>query len=445
MLTRYARSPLITLWSDVQRYSRMLNVELTVCREMERAGLVPQHTTGRLQHLKYRCEFSKHRDRLAELEAQTQHETVAFLMYLEEQLGPDARFLHFGMTSSDLQDTVLATQLVDAADAIIDAIVIELLPALGVSARKWASVVCIGRTHGMHAEPTTVGVFFAGCFAEIRRAVVRIEAAKKSIAVGKISGAVGTYSNGGITPAIEKAVLESLRLVPETVSTQVVARDRHAEFMSALAILASSIERLAVNLRHLQRSEVGELSEAFVAGQKGSSAMPHKKNPITAENLCGLARLVRGQAQVALENIALWHDRDLSHSSVERVILPDVTSMCDFMVGRAAKLITHLGINTERVNANLQASGGLWASERVMLELIKTGMARKDAHMLVQQCTARFTSASGLHSFLAQLQDDKEIWERLSQPTRTELVRNVISESSVLSHVNEIIDRALSS
>jgi adenylosuccinate lyase len=379
MIPRYSRPELAALWDDRYRFELWLEIELAVCRAMERAGTVPEGTsarihgaaTGRLDPM-----------RILEIEATTRHDVIAFLTHVEELAGEPARWLHLGMTSSDVLDSALAIQTGRALDRILDAIA-RLLAALAARAREHARTPMIGRSHGIHAEPITAGLTFARWYAEVARAAERLAHAAHTIAVGKIAGAVGVYGN--LDPQIEVEALGELGLAPETVATQIVARDRHAEVLCALALLGTAIEQIALGVRHWQRTEVGEAEEGFGAGQKGSSAMPHKKNPILSENLCGLARLLRSYAQAGLDNVALWHERDISHSSVERVVMPDATVLADFMAARATSLIDGLVVHPSRMRANLDRTGGLYFSEAVLLALVRTGLARQDAYAMVQR------------------------------------------------------------
>jgi adenylosuccinate lyase len=386
MIARYTRPELAALWSDDRRLELFLQIELCACAALEGApgSPIPAGVSERLRAAA-RAGGPLSATRISELEQRTQHELLAFLTHVEERLGPEARFLHFGLTSSDVLDSALAIQLRDATDLILGGLRDALLPALREQAEAHKDTPMIGRTHGIHAEPVTAGLLFLSAYAELQRAKDRIERARAEVAVGKLSGAVGVYGSGQMSPAVEAAALAALGLGVEPVATQVVARDRHAALFLALALLAAAIERLAINLRHMQRSEVGEVQEAFAAGQKGSSAMPHKKNPISAENLCGLSRLCRAQAHAALEDIALWHERDISHSSVERVIAPDVTTLADYMVQRAARLVRGLVIKKGRMAHNLALAGELHGSEKVMLELVQSGLSRQTAYEIVQR------------------------------------------------------------
>jgi adenylosuccinate lyase len=403
MIDRYSRDVMRALWSDRGRYERWLEVELAVCEAMEGQGEVPAGTAARL-----RGAIRIDPARILEIEARPRHDVIAFLTHLEEQAGEETRWLHLGLTSSDVLDTAFALQLRAAARMILEGID-RLREALERRAHEHRRTPMIGRTHGMHAEPTVVGLVFAGFHAELGRQRARIERALEAVSVGKIAGAVGVYGN--VSPEVEEAALRALGLAPETCATQVVARDRHAELFCALAQLASSLERIALQVRHWQRSEVGEASEPFGRGQKGSSAMPHKKNPILAENLCGLARLVRSTVGPALEDVPLWHERDISHSSVERVIAPDATALCDFMLERLTGIISGLVVNRERVAANLAASRGLTFSESVMLGLVRTGLPRQRAYELVQRAALRALDGEGELARL--LAADPEVSARL--------------------------------
>ena len=353
MIPRYTRKELVELWSDGHRYETWLRVELAACAEMEKAGTVPAGTTAAVRA---KAAGTLDPARILEHEERTRHDVIAFLTHVEELAGEPARWLHLGMTSSDVLDASFAIQLVEAADQILAGV--DLLRR----ADEHRATVAIGRSHGIHAEPITAGLVFAGWYAELGRAKAALVSARQEVAVGKIAGAVGTYAN--LEPAVEQAALASLGLRPEVVPTQVVARDRHAAFFLALARLGTAVERLAVTVRHWQRTEVGEATEAFGKGQKGSSAMPHKKNPILSENLCGIARLLRSYANAAMEDVALWHERDISHSSVERVIGPDATGLADFMVRRAAGLVDGLVVNAARMRENLDQARGSTSARR---------------------------------------------------------------------------------
>jgi adenylosuccinate lyase len=431
MIARYTRKPLAELWSDQHRYDIWLRIELAACQAMESAGSVPRGTAAAVRA---RAEGKLDPARILEHEERTRHDVIAFLTHVEELAGEPARWLHLGMTSSDVLDAALAIQLDEAAHEILEGIRL-LRAACARRAREHRATPMIGRSHGIHAEPITAGLVFAGFYAELGRAARALSRARTEIRVGKIAGAVGTYAN--LDPALEIAALETLGLVRETVPTQIVSRDRHAAYFQSVARLGTAIERIAVTVRHWQRSEVGEAMEAFGKGQKGSSAMPHKKNPILSENLCGLARLLRGYQQAALEDVALWHERDISHSSVERVIGPDATGLADFMVRRAVGLIDGLVVNPERMRRNLELTGGLFFSEAVLLELVRKGMGRQAAYELVQRNALR--SVAGEGSFRVLLGSDLEIAARLT-PGEIDRAFNLDHH---LRHADAVIDRAL--
>jgi adenylosuccinate lyase len=411
MIDRYTRPALARIWSDARRYETWLQVELAVCEAMEAAGQVPAGTAA---DVRAKTVGKLEVRRILEHEERTRHDVIAFLSHVEELAGENARWLHLGMTSSDVLDAAFALQLREAADEIL-AGVDQLRAALAAKAQAHRETVMIGRSHGIHAEPIVAGLVFAGSYSEVGRARRGLAAARDEISVGKIAGAVGTYAN--LSPELEARALGSLGLRPEVVPTQIVARDRHAAYFVALARLGTAVERMATTVRHWQRTELSEAQEAFGKGQKGSSAMPHKKNPILSENLCGLARLLRGYASSALENVALWHERDISHSSVERMIGPDATAIADFMVRRAAGLIEGLVVYPERMQRNLDYTGGLYFSEGVMLALVRTGLPRQTAYEMVQRHALAASAELGTGtppSFRARLRADPEIAGRLA-------------------------------
>ena len=384
---------------------------------MEDAGLVPAGIAGKIRAK----QLQLNGDRIDEIERTVKHDVIAFLTHVEELAGLDARWLHRGMTSSDVLDTALAIQLRDAADLLLVRTE-RLLNALAKRAREQVKTPMIGRSHGIFAEPITFGLALAGHHAEIARGKTRLMTARAEIAVGKIAGAVGTYAH--LAPDIEAKALARLGLTAETVATQIVARDRHAAYFSALALMAAGIERLATNVRHWQRSEVGEAEEAFTVGQKGSSAMPHKRNPILSENLCGLSRVVRAAVVPALEDIALWHERDISHSSVQRMIAPDATATLGFMLDRSASLVEGLVIYPANLKKNLDRAGELYFSEAVLLALVAAGMPRQRAYVLVQRNAMRAWKGDG--TFRANLEADPDVVQKL--PNR-EIARSSISST----------------
>jgi adenylosuccinate lyase len=390
MIPRYAREPMTAIWSPETKYRIWFEIEAHAADAMAELGVIPKQAARIIWEKGRNAKFDP--ERIDAIEREVKHDVIAFLTHLAEFVGPEARFVHQGMTSSDVLDTTFAVQLSRAADILIGD-VDALLAALKRRAFEHKFTPTIGRSHGIHAEPTTFGVKLAGFYAEFSRARARLVAARSEIATAAISGAVGTFAN--VSPAVEAHVAKQMGLTIEPISTQVIPRDRHAMFFSTLAVVASSLERLATEIRHLQRSEVMEVEEYFSAGQKGSSAMPHKRNPVLSENLCGLARMVRAYAAPALENVALWHERDISHSSAERFIGPDATITLDFALGRAASLIERLVVYPERMLANLERTGGLVHSGRVLLALTQKGMAREDAYGVVQENAMRCWRGEG--------------------------------------------------
>ncbi|HEX5280357.1 MAG TPA: adenylosuccinate lyase [Micropepsaceae bacterium] len=390
MIPRYARPEMTAIWSAESKYRIWFEIEAHAADALAELGIIPKSAARMIWEKGRNAEFDI--ERIDTIERDVKHDVIAFLTHLAEIVGPEARFVHQGMTSSDVLDTTLAVQLSRAADILI-ADIDALRAALKRRAFEHKHTPTIGRSHGIHAEPTTFGLKLAGYYAEFSRGRERLLAARKEIAVAAVSGAVGTYAN--VDPAIEAHVARAMGLEAETVSTQIIPRDRHAMFFATLAVIASSIERLATEIRHLQRSEVMEAEEYFSEKQKGSSAMPHKRNPVLSENLCGLARMVRSYAMPALEDVALWHERDISHSSVERYIGPDATITLDFALMRAANLVEKLVVYPERMKANLDRTAGLVSSGRVLLALTQKGMAREDAYRLVQEHAMRAWRGEG--------------------------------------------------
>ncbi len=394
MIPRYSRPAMAAIWEPAQRFQIWLEIEAHACDAQAALGVIPADA-ARAVWERGRFEIA----RIDAIEAETRHDVIAFLTNLAEHVGPEARFVHQGMTSSDVLDTCLAVQLCRSADLLLTD-VDALLAALKRRALEHKDTPCIGRSHGIHAEPITFGLKLASHYAEWRRNRARLQAARAEVATCAISGAVGTFAN--IDPAVERHVAGKLGLAIEPISTQVIPRDRHAMFFATLGVLASSLERLAVEIRHLQRTEVREAEEYFAPGQKGSSAMPHKRNPILSENLTGLARMVRAAVIPALENVALWHERDISHSSVERFIGPDATITLDFALARLADIIERLVVYPDAMAANLDRLKGLVHSERVLLALTQAGMSREDAYRAVQRCAmAVWAGQSGFRDALA--------------------------------------------
>ena len=377
MIERYTRPEMGSIWTLENRYKSWLDVEIAVCKAWAEKGRIPEEA---LQNIIDKAEIEA--DRILAIEEITRHDIIAFLTALEEKIGPDARFIHLGCTSSDIVDTAGSLLLVQAGKIILKDIDAVLETIKGM-AMKYKGVLCMGRSHGVHAEPISFGLKMTGFYAEFARHKKRLEDAIEDIRVGKISGAVGTYTI--VTPEVEEIALTHLGLKVDPHSTQIVQRDRYSHFFTTLAILGGGIERLCVELRHLQRTEVLEAEEGFAKGQKGSSAMPHKKNPISAENLCGLSRLLRSNAMAALENQALWHERDISHSSVERVIMPDSTILADYALNRLNRLLANLTVHPENMERNMNASFGLYFSQRVLTALIDSGHPRQESYVAVQK------------------------------------------------------------
>jgi adenylosuccinate lyase len=411
MIPRYSRAKMTDIWESAMRYRIWLEIEAHACDAQAELGVIPKKAARAVWE---RGAFEV--ERIDEIERETKHDVIAFLTNVAEHVGPEARFLHQGMTSSDVLDTCLAVQLARAADILLEDID-AVLAALKKRAFEFKDVPCIGRSHGIHAEPTTFGLKLAGYYAEWQRNRDRLVGARQEIATCAISGAVGTYAN--INPAVERHVADKLGLQVEPVSTQVIPRDRHAMFFATLGVIASSLERLAVEIRHLQRTEVLEAEEYFSPGQKGSSAMPHKRNPILTENLTGLARVVRSAVVPALENVALWHERDISHSSVERMIGPDATITLDFALTRLVGVIDKLVVYPDAMRANLDKLHGLVFSQRVLLALTQAGMSREDAYRTVQRHAMDAWKGQG--DFLDLLKSDPEVVQKLDEAALTGL------------------------
>ena len=407
MIPRYSRPEMTAIWSPETRFRIWFEIEASAAEGMAEIGAIPASAAKAIRDKGSKARFDV--ARIDEIEKVTRHDVIAFLTHLAEFIGPDARFVHLGLTSSDVIDTCLAVQLARASDILI-ADADALLKALKRRAFEHKMTPTIGRSHGIHAEPTTFGLKLAFAYAEFSRARARLVTAREEIATCAISGAVGTFAN--IDPRVEAYVASKLGLKPEPISTQVIPRDRHAAFFAALGVVASSVERLATEIRHLQRTEVMEAEEFFSEGQKGSSAMPHKRNPVLAENLTGLARMVRSAVTPAMEDVALWHERDISHSSVERMIAPDATITLDFALARLAGVIDKLVVYPEAMLRNLDRLGGLIHSQRVLLALTEKGVARDDAYAIVQRNAMR--AWRGEDEFLTLLKADKDVAKTLS-------------------------------
>jgi len=430
MIPRYSRPEMTAVWSPETRFRIWFEIEAYASEGMAQIGLIPKEAAETIWEKGRQAKFDV--ARIDEIERVTKHDVIAFLTHLADFVGPEARFIHLGLTSSDVLDTCLAVQLKRASDILI-ADIDALLAALKRRALEHKMTPTIGRSHGIHAEPTTFGLKLAFAFAEFARARARLVAAREEIATCAISGAIGTFAN--IDPRVEAHVAAKLGLKPEPISTQVIPRDRHAAFFATLGIVASSVERLATEIRHLQRTEVMEAEEFFSEGQKGSSAMPHKRNPVLAENLTGLARMVRSAVTPALEDVALWHERDISHSSVERMIGPDATITLDFALARLAGVIDKLVVYPEAMRKNLDRLGGLIHSQRVLLALTQKGVARDEAYALVQRNAMPVWRGEG--DFLTLLKADKGVGQVLSSPE----LEALFDLGYHLKHVDAIFER----
>ena len=405
MIGRYSRPEMAALWTQEAKYEAWLKVELAVCEVYAKRGLIPAEALGRI---KSAARVSA--PRIDEIEATTRHDVIAFLTNLEESIGADSRYVHLGLTSSDVVDTAQALQLVASAELLLAGLE-RLRAALRTLALRHKDTLCVGRTHGIHAEPTVFGLKPALWFAEAGRNLDRLRRAREAVRVGKVSGAVGTLAH--VDPDVEEEVCRLLGLEAAPVSTQIIQRDRHAEFCATLAIVAASLEKIATEIRSLQRTEILEAEEPFTEGQKGSSAMPHKRNPVSCEQVCGLARLVRTNALAAMENVALWHERDISHSSVERVILPDSALLVDYMLHQMTRIVEGLQVYPERMRENIERSFGLMFSQRVLLRLAETGLPRQQAYEIVQRDAMRAWRERT--PFRALLAADPEVTSRLSE------------------------------
>jgi len=430
MIPRYSRPEMAAIWSPETKFRIWFEIEAHAADAMAELGIVPKDAAKTIWDKAGEATFDI--DRIDEIERETKHDVIAFLTHLAEIVGPEARFVHQGMTSSDVLDTCLSVQLVRATDILLDDLD-KLLAALKKRAFEHKDTVTIGRSHGIHAEPTTFGVKLAQAYAEFERCRQRLVNAREEIATCAISGAVGTFAN--IDPSVEEHVAEKMGLKPEPVSTQVIPRDRHAMYFATLAVIASSIERLSVEVRHLQRTEVLEAEEYFSPGQKGSSAMPHKRNPVLSENLTGLARMVRAYATPAMENVALWHERDISHSSVERMIGPDATVTLDFALARLTGMMEKLVVYPDAMQKNMDRFRGLVHSQRVLLALTQAGVSREDAYRLVQRNAMKVWEQGA--DFLTELLGDDEVRAALSE----EVIRDKFDLGYHTKHVDTIFER----
>lgn len=415
------------IWEDQNKYQRWLDVELAVTETLASKGIVPKDDAA---EIKAKANFSV--ARIDEIERETRHDVIAFTTSVAEFVGPAARYFHFGLTSSDVLDTAMALQVVDASK-IIRSGISRLLEVLKKRAHEFKTTIAVGRTHGIHAEPTTFGLKLALWYDEVRRQERRFQEAAETMRVGKLSGAVGTFAH--LSPEIEEESLAKLGLTPASVATQVIQRDRYAHYISVLAFIGATLEKIAVEVRHLQRTEVREAEEYFSPGQKGSSAMPHKRNPITSEQISGLARLLRSNAMAAMENVALWHERDISHSSVERIIFPDSTILTDYLLDKTATLVERLVVYPERMAANLELTHGLVYSGELLLELVAKGVTREAAYKMVQRNAMRVWDEGG--TFKDKVLSDADIMKACSAKD----VEKVFDSSRLLTNVDRIFER----
>jgi len=427
MISRYTRPEMAKLWSLKNKYQKWLEIEILVCEAWAEKGVIPKEA---LAKIKEKASFSV--ERIAEIETQVKHDVIAFISNVEENIGPEGRYLHLGLTSSDILDTANAVLLKEAMEIILEDVE-EVMSILREQAFAYKDTPMIGRSHGVHAEPITFGLKLALWYEEMRRNKKRLQQAKEDISYGKISGAVGTFAH--LEPEIEEYVCPKLGLKPAPITNQIIQRDRYAHYFTALAILAGTIEKIALEIRHLQRTEVLEVEEPFTKGQKGSSAMPHKRNPIQCENLCGLARLVRTNAIAALENIALWHERDISHSSVERVIMPDSTILSDFMLHRLKKILANMEVYPERMLKNIYLTKGLIFSQALLLALVKKGLPRQKAYEMIQDCAMRVWQ--GEQDLKTQVLSHKEIKVYLTPAE----IEKIFDLKYCLRHIDKIFAR----
>ncbi len=429
MISRYSRQEMAKIWTEENKLQKWLEVELAALEGLARYGYIPKDVPAKVRA---RAKFDV--ERVKEIEKVCNHDVIAFLTNVAEHVGPVGRYVHFGLTSSDILDTGLSLQVQEASDILIRELK-KLISLLGKKAREHAQTLMVGRSHGVHAEPITFGLKMALFHAACERGLVRLEAAKENLRYGKISGAVGTFAN--VDPKVEEFVCKKLGLSPAPVSTQVLQRDRHAEFLSAIAIVGGSLEQLATEIRGLQKTETFEVQEFFSKGQKGSSAMPHKRNPITCERVAGLSRILRGNALAGFENIALWHERDITHSSVERVIFPDSTILLDYMLGLMQNVIENLVVNKDRMLKNLELSRGMVFSQGLLLELVEKGLTREDGYKLVQDAAKKLWEDEKLQLEQVVLKDEKIL--KILTPKE---IRSVFSYDRHLKNVPVILKRA---
>jgi len=428
MIERYSREEIANIWTLGNKFRIWLDIEIAACEAMARKGIVPEED---LKIIKEKADFNL--DRILEIEAEVHHDVIAFLTCVGEYVGPSSRYIHYGLTSSDIGDTALCIQMKQSGEILLKGLS-GLIEKLKEKAIEHKNTPCMGRSHGVHAEPTTFGLKMALYYQEFLRNKGRLERAIENISFGKLSGAVGTFSN--IDPEIEDIVCEKLNLQPAPIATQIIQRDRHAEFMSALAITAGTLDKLATEIRHLQKTETREVEEPFRVGQKGSSAMPHKRNPILSENISGLSRVIKSNLVTALDNMTLWHERDISHSSAERVILPDSTTALDYIIYRMTFIIKDLLVYPENMKKNLQKTGGLYNSQSLLLKLIEKGLSREDAYKAVQDISMRVWNGEEDLEKLAL--KDKKISKALNEKE----IKNIFSSDRYFKYIDYIYKRS---
>ncbi|MFH1304879.1 MAG: adenylosuccinate lyase [Candidatus Omnitrophota bacterium] len=424
MITRYTRPVMGKIWTDENKFRKMLDIELLACEAFTEQGIIPASS---LEIIKKKARFDT--NRIKEIEKETHHDVVAFIRNVSENIGDEAKYLHYGLTSSDILDTALAVMMTEAMDILIEDIE-KLIGALKQKALKYKDTPMMGRSHGVHAEPTSFGLKMALFFREAKRDLKRLCEARSVIAVGKMSGSVGTFAN--VEPFVEEYVCKKLDLEPATVSSQVLQRDRHAQYLNTIALVGATLEKIAVEFRGLQRTEVAEVQEFFGAGQTGSSSMPHKKNPIICERITGLARVLRGNATAGLENVALWHERDISHSSVERIIIPDSTILLDYMLDKATSLVSTLIVNEKKMLENIGATKGLIYSQRLLLELVRKGATREGAYKVVQSLALKAHENGG--DFREMVLIDGEIGKYMSRDE----IKDCFRVEYHLRHIDEV-------
>jgi adenylosuccinate lyase len=427
MIERYTLPKMKAVWSEQNKFQKWLDIEILACEAQAELGRIPQKD---LENIKARAGFDL--ARIEQIEAEVQHDVIAFLTSVNERVGESGRFIHLGMTSSDVLDTAWAVLMKQAGGLLLDDLK-RLSAALRQKAWEHQDTLMMGRSHGIHAEPTTFGLKLAMWWQEVQRDILRMERAVESISCGKISGAVGTFAH--IDPSVEEYVCEKLGLVPEPVSTQIVQRDRHAEYLCTLGIIASTLDKIALEIRHLQRTEVREAEEPFSEKQKGSSAMPHKRNPIISERICGMARVIRANALVGMENVALWHERDISHSSAERIVIPDSTIALDYILNKTVWLIEGLRVYPERMKQNIESSGGLIFSQKLLLALVEKGMSREDAYRIIQRSAMKVWEGGG--NLKEMVSADAEVVKILEAKT----IEDVFDPESFIRNAGHIFRR----